>query len=277
MRTPRTDWTFWLPVLLVGFLAGPALAVDGVIEINQVKAKAGGVTPSDAPLFPVTIDHSGSYRLTSDLDVTDATARPGGVSAADALAINVTADYVTIDLNGFSIIGPAACTGIPPMVSCTPTGGGSGINDGTANGATHTTVLNGTVRGMGFAGINLLLGKDVRIERVHVAGNGSLGIAAGDGSTVTGCTSSHNMGGGILVGNACSVTDNLAYANNVSGITANLSCLVAGNTSTSNGVRGLDLGARTGYLNNALSFNSGGAVSGGVNLGQNMCDAALCP
>ena len=277
MRTPRTDRTFWLAVLLVGFLAGPVLAVDGVIEINQAKVKAGGVTASDTPLFPVTIDHSGSYRLTSDLDVTDATARPGGASAADAVAINVTADYVTIDLNGFSIIGPAVCTGTPPMRTCTPTGAGSGINDGTGSGAIHTTVLNGTVHGMGFAGISLGPGKEARIERVHAAGNGSVGIAVGEGATVTGCTSSRNSGGGILVSRASSVRDNLVFSNNVTGITTDVSCLVAGNTSTANGSMGLDLGARTGYFNNVLSFNSGGAVSGGVNLGQNMCDAALCP
>jgi hypothetical protein len=27
-------------------------AVDGVIEINQARAKAGGVVPNDTPLFP---------------------------------------------------------------------------------------------------------------------------------------------------------------------------------------------------------------------------------
>ena len=44
-------------------------AADGKIEINQAKALAGGVTATDAPGFPVTIDQSGSYLLTSDLTV----------------------------------------------------------------------------------------------------------------------------------------------------------------------------------------------------------------
>jgi hypothetical protein len=48
-------------VLIVG-LATPAWAVDGVIEINQVSAKAGGVTPGDTPLFPVTISQPGLVR-----------------------------------------------------------------------------------------------------------------------------------------------------------------------------------------------------------------------
>ena len=44
-----------------------AFAVDGVIEINQARALAGGVLGDairDPPGFPVTIDRSGSYRLT---------------------------------------------------------------------------------------------------------------------------------------------------------------------------------------------------------------------
>ena len=45
----------------------PALAVDGVIEINQARALAGGVTSGDTPGFPVIIDTAGSYTLTSDL------------------------------------------------------------------------------------------------------------------------------------------------------------------------------------------------------------------
>src|SRR5271156_5439677 len=63
---------------LTAWLAAPAWAVDGVIEINQASAKAGGVTPGDTPLFPVTLSQPGSYRLTGNLDVTDASARPSG-------------------------------------------------------------------------------------------------------------------------------------------------------------------------------------------------------
>ena len=41
-------------ILLVLWLARAALAVDGVIEIDQDKALAGSVTSSDTPGFPVT-------------------------------------------------------------------------------------------------------------------------------------------------------------------------------------------------------------------------------
>ena len=56
--------------ILLGLgLATPALAVDGVIEINQARAMAGGITAGDNPGFPVNLTESGSYRLTSDLTV----------------------------------------------------------------------------------------------------------------------------------------------------------------------------------------------------------------
>ena len=53
-------------------MSGSALAIDGVILIDQNKALAGNVTPGDAPGFPVTITLPGSYRLSSNLIVPNA-------------------------------------------------------------------------------------------------------------------------------------------------------------------------------------------------------------
>jgi hypothetical protein len=55
---------------------------------------AGNVTPGDAPGFPVTITQPGSYRLSSNL-----TAPPA------ANGIEITVSNVTIDLNGFTVLG----------------------------------------------------------------------------------------------------------------------------------------------------------------------------
>ena len=62
----------YLALMLTLGLAHSAAAVDGVIEINQAKALAGGVTTTDAAGFPVTLDASGSYRLTGDLTLASA-------------------------------------------------------------------------------------------------------------------------------------------------------------------------------------------------------------
>src|SRR5438270_1570559 len=94
----------WLaPALIWAGLSCNIYAVDGVVLIDQNRALAGNVTPGDAPGFPVTISVPGSYRLSGNLMVPD----------AHTSAISITADHVTIDLNGFSIIGPTVCTGRP--------------------------------------------------------------------------------------------------------------------------------------------------------------------
>jgi hypothetical protein len=51
MRTRLTESLLCLALAyaVVLGLAGQVLAVDGVIEINQARALAGGVTPSDTP------------------------------------------------------------------------------------------------------------------------------------------------------------------------------------------------------------------------------------
>jgi len=54
----------------------------------------GVLPPGDAAGFPVTISEVGSYRLT------------GNLSIGSTDAIEITADNVTLDLNGFLIIGP---------------------------------------------------------------------------------------------------------------------------------------------------------------------------
>src|SRR5687767_6473062 len=73
---------------------------DGVVEFNQSDALRGGVTPGDAPGFPVTLSAAGSYRLSGNLTV------PAGGSG-----VIIDADNVTLDLNGFSILGANTCNG----------------------------------------------------------------------------------------------------------------------------------------------------------------------
>jgi hypothetical protein len=88
-------------------------------------------------------------------------------------AIKVTANDVTIDLNGFAILGPAMCESdfaSPPAVTCTNTGSGIGIEGGLLG----MIVYNGTVRGMGFTGISAAIHSNV--ERVHVFSNGGSSV-----------------------------------------------------------------------------------------------------
>ncbi len=88
----------WLLCAACCVFAAPALAVDGVLEINQA-CVATGCFPGDAPGFPVRIPAPGSYRLTSDLDVT------GEPIPQDVTAIEIPfTSNVRIGLNSYSII-----------------------------------------------------------------------------------------------------------------------------------------------------------------------------
>ena len=146
-------------------------AVDGVTLIDQKAALSGKVTISDAAGFPVTISQSGSYRLASNLVVPDST----------TTAIEVTADDVTLDLNGFSIVGPNVC--LPNPTRCTFSGTGIGVMavgpPGVVSPA-NVRVSNGTVRGMGGHGIRMM-GNGTVVERVRSVTNGGPGIVVGQG------------------------------------------------------------------------------------------------
>ena len=112
-----------------------AQAADGVIEINQAIVEA-----NDG--FPYVISEPGSYVLTGNLTVPD----------ENTTAILVQADHVTVDLNGFAIIGPVQCAAEDGSVSCSPDGTGIGV-DAFESDSVGTVVRNGTVRGMGFTGV----------------------------------------------------------------------------------------------------------------------------
>lgn len=187
-------------VVLLALASTALVASDGRIEINQVNALAGGVTPGDTPGFPVTISVGGSYVLTSDLDLTVVGANANDTTAIDASQSDPAP--VSIDLNGFTIRGPTDCEATVP---CTNTGAGSGIYYG------RTSVSNGAIVGMGFVGIISLGGT---IDSVHIRDSGSFGI---DINTGTIRNSSFTQNGGYGVAMASSTIENSIIYNNLGG------------------------------------------------------------
>lgn len=250
-------------------VAPPVFGVDGVVEINQARAKTGGVTPGDAPKFPVTLDHPGSYRLTGNLDVTDATARDGS-AAENTTAILVAADNVTVDLNGFTIHGPTSCAPAPGA-NCTSTGSGKGIDSA---GHAGTVITNGTVEGMGSQGIEVSDG--ALIERIQSRNNGGDGISCpGNGAVVARCRVTSNGGSGIL--GAAIATESVAVTNHMDGIRGGVvaSCFAARNGVQASGFKGIVADIATG----SEAFGNAGSPDievFGV-AGNNLCGIAPCP
>jgi hypothetical protein len=248
---------------LLGGLSTAACAVDGVTLIDQNKVTAGNVTPGDAPGFPVTISLPGSYRLAGNLTVPN----------ANTNAIVIAADHVTLDLNGFAILGPTDCSAGPQ--NCVNTGSGMGI--GTEVDHFNITIRNGTVKGMGRRGI-FLLGDAHLVEYVHASDNADVGIfifpgngGSGGGSIAQHNTARHN-GIGIIVDDGL-VTHNIAN-NNVVGIRNQIGS-ASYNMISSNFTLGLEQ-IFASYIGNVF-FNNPNNVSGGLNLGQNLCLASVCP
>jgi hypothetical protein len=246
----------WISILAA--IGCPVYAVDGVVLINQNSALAGNVTPGDTPGFPVTISVSGSYKLSGNLTVPD----------ADTTAIQITVDSVTIDLNGFSIIGPTVCTGVP-VTSCSPSGTGKGIQSNSA----HITLFNGEIRGMGSDGISLSGQGTHRIKEIRAFSNGGHGIAGL--AIVSSCVSDQNRESGIIgaylaIGNQAALnglngiefvgvaTNNYAFANGGQGI--NGDGTFNGNTVFANRGAGIRAKCPSAIVSNTASENVGGDI-----------------
>jgi hypothetical protein len=137
-------------------LAAPGAAVDGVIEINQAKVAAGGVTSGDAPGFPVTISAGGSYRLTSNLVVAAGGQPDPQTLTGIQVIVTDGSRAVDIDLNGFAIVGPVTCTWSDPSPSCNADPEASGHGIYVTAGSLH--LHDGTIQGFAGNGVQATAG-----------------------------------------------------------------------------------------------------------------------
>ncbi len=241
--------------LVVVALPKSLYAVDGVIEINQAKAVAGGVTPGDGPGFPVSIDtgtfaaDSMCFRLTGPL-----------FTSTSGTVIEITSPGVTLDLNGF-------------MITCLlPSCNGTAIHTTQDN----VTIRNGTIRGFNV-GIDMSAAKGSRVDNIRAVNNTGNGIVVGSESVVNQCIATNNGGNGIDTQSGAIVTNNLASLNGGSGICTIQGCTVIGNNVFSNTSYGLNLSTTTAYGNNVITSN-GMTVHLGVQMGPNMCNGSTtCP
>lgn len=221
-----------------GPLSPPAGAVAGTPGPEPRTAVNATNTPGNAgALFRIT--QPGSYYLQGNIVST---------GAFTGIGIEVASDGVTLDLNGFSVVGPGAGSG------------GAGIS---AIGTKDFVVRNGCVNGWRGAGISAVSAVRTTVEGVRFnANNGgglnaglhtrvinchagnSTGAGAGHGflvgnaSVVSGCTAHNNLNHGFLVGNGSTVSQCSAFQNGNHGISVGASAVVRECSSTFNTVNG---------------------------------------
>jgi hypothetical protein len=225
-------------MLLYGFTGTAQVqGIDIPGESDQLRAPQAPPQPK-APL--VTITQPGLYRLTKNLKVAD----------SSQTGIKVTVSDVTIDLNGYAILGATECSGTP--MSCGPTGNGIGVS--MAPNLENVTIMNGIIRGMGSSGIwgQSVLG--VRVDRVTLMHNGGIGVFAWSGT----------------------VSNSIIHFNGGSGIQG-LDWVILGNNIQLNGGYGIDASPGSGYANNVILYNEKGDVSYATQMGGNLCsNGFLC-
>ena len=237
-------------ISLTVLLSVSAFAVDGVVLINQATVMAAGG-------FPYKISQPGSYKLSGNLSV------PAGMDGID-----INSDNVTLDLNGFSIVGPGVCDGDATnrTTACTGEIAGTGV----VSHNNEVTIRSGSVRGM-LQGI-LVQGEGNLVEEVHASKNVVAGIVANSGE-VRRCTANNNGDDGIISQGAI-VTENSLNGNGSQGINATSSSVI-NNVMTDNPI-GLLL-QLTVFGSNAFFSNSIDVVNaGGVSQNNNVCSGHSC-
>lgn len=239
--------------------------------------------PSSVPGFelPITITQPGSYVFIRNIVAPDIFVIPTDQ------AILIMADNVTIDMNGFSLIGKGVAPGI--------------ITSDTQ----HTiTVKNGIISGWGGAGLGLGSASDCRIEDMTVTNNAG-GIDVGPGSTVQNCLVSGNLdhgialrslsnplsipgsavisnctvrmsvGTGILIdaGSAASVIGCLSEFNSGEGIQGDSSCSILNCRANNNSLHGILLSNNNQIKDCVANSNSGGGILAGMSSTISGCTA----
>lgn len=187
-----------IAVVLMSSLVCSTASAGGPVKINKCK----------------TIKKSGSYVVMKNLR---ATVKRGG----DCIIIN--ADYVTLDLNGFTLTGLENDTGY-------------GVWDnGTANRG--ATIKNGTVKGF-YQGVDLSTSYNTTIEKIGAYENSVNGFSVGIASIIIDNKCANNGWNGIYAQRGSLVKGNITQDNDGVGFWIECPSIMINNISHTNVTNG---------------------------------------
>jgi parallel beta-helix repeat protein len=196
-------------ILATGFWvsAGDLNPPAGPIAPTQRTPIGPNTTPGDADATPSSykISAAGSYYLAGNI-----------TGESGKIGIEIAASGVTLDLNGFELLGVA--------------GSVDGVRTTVAD-LTNIAVVNGSVRNWGGKGVDLAFAPfpshNGRVADVIASGNGNTGIFAGANYVVTRCTARQNGGFGIATSSGSTITNCAATGNTVNGFQGSGGCTIA--------------------------------------------------
>ena len=197
--------------------------------------------------LPYTISVPGSYYLTTNL-----------TGSVGTTGIVVSVDNVSIDLNGFALIGSGGSVGSGILVSGAPA---------------NLSVRNGTIRDWGSDGVNAGAALNTQFERLIISGNASNGLHAGRYCQITQCIVRRSGRDGILCEQASVVSHCVVVSNSLAGIETGISgapgagtasALITSCVANDNAGAGLQPGRNVLVLDNECAGNAIGIFINGT-------------
>ncbi len=230
--------------------------------------------------FPIVIQQAGSYMLQGNLN-----------PAANTDAIDLKADNVTIDLNGFAIIGSATQPSVWAIAGSSQSG--TIVKNGSLNGLCPGLGPNSLIESVIALNCNstdaIDVGSNSTVLRSqalngHVEGivcsigqNG--GINSGSNCLFSDDTAANNPGNGMNCGGSgCNFTRDTANGNGGDGLNCSGSgCLYEGNVADSNALYGVSAFDQTSAMTeNVFSGNGAAPFWEASSLGTNLCNGTKC-
>jgi parallel beta-helix repeat protein len=225
----------------------------GIIIILSVMdaAAQGALTPPGAPAptmktltqleprtpiasVPFVISNSGSYYLTTNLTGTSGTN-----------GITITVDNVTLDLNGFGLIGV--------------TGSSNGVFASSV--LRNVAVRNGTLRNWGRFGVDIGNVNNGQLLDLRLSDNGNGGARAGNYATILRCVAEANSQYGLYGGNGSLIKDSTAGFNTGTGIRATFYATIIDCSVTENKTNGIVTSSYCNIRGCTVSANTGIGIS----------------